>query len=90
MLNIIYTTSFKKDFKKVSKQGKNLPLIKEIISKLIRQIPLDKKHREHTLAGNYKDKKECHITPDWLLIYEIDGKNLILHRTGSHSELFKK
>lgn len=90
MLNIVYTTAFEQDFKKISKQGKNLILIKEIVGKLADQTPLDKKHRDHPLVGNYKDKRDCHITPDWLLVYEIKGKDLVLHRTGSHSDLFKK
>lgn len=90
MLKIVQTSSFKKDFKKILKQGKNLELIKEVIIKLSIPDILDKKYRDHFLSGNYKNKRECHITPDWLLIYEICEDELVLYRTGSHSELFNK
>lgn len=81
---------FKKDFKKVLKQGKNPELIKDIIFKLSEASVLDSKYRDHLLSGNYKNKRECHIQSDWLLIYEIHDQELVLYRTGSHSELFKK
>ena len=90
MLNIIYTSSFKKDYKRVKKQGKNLNIINNVLYNLAHQVALDKKYKDHLLIGNYKNKRECHLLPDWLLIYEIDNNNLVLHRTGSHSELFKK
>ncbi len=90
MLEIVQTSSFKKDFKKILKQGKDLELIKEVIIKLSVPDVLDKKYRDHLLSGNYKNKRECHITSDWLLIYEICDDELVLYRTGSHSELFNK
>lgn len=90
MLKLVYTSSFKKDYKKVKKQGKNLSIINNIIYNLCYQITLEKKHKDHQLIGNYKNKRECHLSPDWLLVYEIDVNNLVLHRTGSHSDLFKK
>jgi mRNA interferase YafQ len=90
MLTIVQTSSFKKDFKKILKQGKNLELIKEVIIKLSIPDVLDKKYRDHLLSGNYKNKREFHIAPDWLLIYEIQDDELVLYRTGSHSELFNK
>lgn len=89
MLKIVQTSSFKKDFKKILKQRKNLELIKEVIIKLSIPDVLEKKYRDHLLSGNYKNKRECHIAPDWLLIYEIQDE-LVLYRTGSHSELFNK
>ncbi len=91
MLKITYTTSFKKDFKRVSKQGKNLILIAQVIQKISNQVTLDKKYKDHLLIGNYKGKRELHLAPDWLLIYEINQEEneLIIYRTGSHSELFK-
>jgi mRNA interferase YafQ len=89
-MKIIYTRSFKKDFKKIAKQNKNLNLLGDIIKKISLKQPLDLKFRDHSLIANYKGARECHLTPDWLLIYEIDFSEdaLILHRTGSHSELF--
>ncbi len=90
MLTIIKTTSFKKDFKRMSKQHRNLEILKEIIFQLSRSNTLDLKYKDHPLSGNYKNKRECHINPDWLLIYEINNNELVLYRTGSHSDLFKK
>jgi mRNA interferase YafQ len=90
MLTIVHTTSFKKDFKKIKKQKKNLELMKDLLLKLSSAATLDSKYKDHLLSGNYKNKRECHITPDWLLIYEINDNELVLYRTGSHAELFKK
>lgn len=89
MLTITYTKSFKQDFKRLSKQHKNLELIGDIIKKISTKESLAPKHRDHPLIGNYKGKRECHITPDWLLVYETNQDELVLHRTGSHSELFR-
>lgn len=88
MLDVVYTSSFKKDYKRIKKQGKNLEIINSLIQKLMMNSPLEKKYKDHLLIGNFKNKRECHLNPDWLLIYEIDGNNLVLYRTGSHSELF--
>jgi mRNA interferase YafQ len=74
------------------KQGKNPELINEVIEKLQHQEPLAQKNRDHSLIGNYKGYRECHIMPDWLLIYRIMSNNSVelleLTRTGSHSDLF--
>ena len=88
---IKFTTQFKKDLKLAKKQGKNLNKMYAIIEKLANGESLDAKFRDHDLTGNYKGCRECHIEPDWLLIYEIvnDVLILMLHRLGSHSELFK-
>ncbi|MDE7267564.1 MAG: type II toxin-antitoxin system YafQ family toxin [Lachnospiraceae bacterium] len=90
MLKIKYHTSFKKDYKKVVKRGYNIKLMEDIIRKLANSEPLPEKHQDHNLSGNYSGCRECHITPDWLLIYEIDNGELILYltRTGTHSDLF--
>ena len=94
LLKLAPSTKFKKDLKRVTKQGKNRELIDVVIGKLQHQEPLPPKNCDHALVGDYKGYRECHITPDWLLIYRI-AKNqsielLELIRTGSHSELFKK
>lgn len=91
MLEIFYTNQFKKDFKKAKKQGKNLEKLKEVLVLLQEQQTLPPKYKDHALAGNYIGTRECHIEPDWLLIYKIDGDKLILTlaRIGSHSELFR-
>ena len=91
MLKIRYHTSFKKDYKRVVKRGYDTKLMEEIIQKLAKGEQLPEKNKDHPLSGNYSGCRECHITPDWLLIYEIDNGELILYltRTGTHSDLFK-
>lgn len=89
MLNVIFTNQFKKDYKLCQKRGYNMTLIKSIIQTLSIPESLHPKHREHILSGNYANKKECHIQPDWLLVYQTTDDELILHRTGTHSDLFK-
>lgn len=88
--DIQFTTQFKKDVKAAKKQGKDLEKLYGIIEKLANGEPLELKYRDHFLTGNYKGCRECHIDPDWLLIYEIidDVLVLMLNRTGSHSQLF--
>ena len=91
---IDFTSNFKKQYKKIKKQGKNLDKLYEIIERLANGEELDPKYKNHNLINNkkYKDCKECHIEPDWLLIYQIKDAELILllFGTGSHSELFRK
>lgn len=84
------TTKFQKDLKKIQKRGYNISLLTEVIKKLANGEALPEKNRDHNLGGDYIGCRECHITPDWLLIYEIDNGQLILYltRTGSHSDLF--
>lgn len=84
------TTKFQKDLKRVKKRGYDISLLTEIIKKLANGEQLPEKNKDHTLSGDFSECRECHITPDWLLIYEIEGENLILYltRTGTHSDLF--
>ncbi len=92
--NIIVTSQFKKSYKKIIKQGKDKNKLKNILIKLSNDIPLDNKYKNHKLFDNkkYNNCYECHIEPDWLLIYQINSNDLILLLidTGSHSNLFKK
>jgi len=88
-LNIIYTTQFKKDFKKIKKRQKNLSKLTVIIEKLLNKEKLEPKYKNHSLSGKFKNHRDCHIEPDWALIYRITKDQLILERTGSHSEIFK-
>lgn len=90
MLTIKYETSFRKDFKRIVKRGYDIRLLEEVIGILASGNLLPEKYKDHSLNGNYKDCRECHITPDWLLIYQINGNELILYltRTGTHSDLF--
>ncbi|OLR64172.1 type II toxin-antitoxin system YafQ family toxin [Peptoniphilus porci] len=88
---IKFTKRFKKDLKQAKKQGKDIEKLFDIIEKIARDETLDEKYRDHSLAGNYKGTRECHIEPDFILIYEKIDEVLVLSlvRTGSHSELFK-
>jgi len=90
MLVLKSTTQYRKDRKRLIKQGLTLSLLDEVIEKLVNEETLDPKYKDHALKGNYFGFRECHIQPDWLFIYAIDKGNLILTatRTGSHSELF--
>lgn len=92
MCSIQFTNQFKKDLKLAKKQGKNLDKLFEVINILANEEKLDTKFKDHDLSGSYKGTRECHIEPDWLLIYEIDNNALVLmlYRLGTHSELFKK
>lgn len=87
MLEVRATSRFKKDLKKRSGQ-KDLDKLGSIIDLLQAEKPLPEQNRDHGLTGKYRGHRECHISPDWLLIYKIHGRFLVLVRTGSHSELF--
>jgi len=89
MLELLTTRQFERDFIRQLKSGKDKKKFLEIINKLLNRQQLDNKHRLHKLKGDYKDCWECHIEPDWLLIYKKTDKAIIAERTGSHSELFK-
>ena len=88
MLQIERSNQFKKDVKKALKRGKNPELLKEIIDSLVNGRPLPPKNRDHKLSGDYVNYRECHIEPDWLLIYYATDRVLRLERTGSHADLF--
>lgn len=90
MLEIKTTTQFERDLKLLKKRGYNLKLLKNVIDALANGKKLEAKYKDHFLQGNYSYFKECHIKPDWLLIYRIDNNMLILTllRTGTHSDLF--
>ena len=90
MLNLQLSKQFKKDYKKVVRQGKDVDELWLVIEKLRKGEKLAAKYVDHPLAGNYKNHRECHISPDWLLIYKIDKGKVVLTavRTGSHSELY--
>ena len=88
MLQPIYTNSFAKDIKLAQKRGKNIDKLKKIIELLVNKEPIPQKYRDHNLVGNFIGRRECHIEPDWLLIYKIDKDEIIFERTGTHSDLF--
>jgi mRNA interferase YafQ len=89
MKAIFQTRQFKKDFKRIKKQDKDLSRLKEVISATANHEALEQRHRDHALSGNWSGSRDCHIEPDWILIYRVDGEHLFLERTGSHSDLFR-
>ena len=90
--DIVWTTKFKKDYKLAIKRHLNIDLLDEIIRTLARGEELPEKNKDHELTGDWVGHRECHILPDWLLIYRIDDDVLVLTlaRTGTHSDLFGK
>lgn len=90
MFEIFQSSKFKKDLKLAIKRGYRMELLGSVVDTLASGKPLDAKYQDHPLIGSYTGCRECHITPDWLLIYEIDGNQLYLYltRTGTHSDLF--
>ena len=88
MLDVRYSTRFKKDFKTCVKRGYKMALLQQAIDTLRIPSPLPTKNRGHNLSGNYSGYRECHIEPDWLLIYKQTDDELRLDRTGTHADLF--
>ena len=87
-MSIVWTGQFKKDYKRARKQNKDIDKLRSVIELLTQREPLPAKYRDHKLTGYSKEHRDCHIEPDWLLIYRFDGDDLILERTGSHSDMF--
>ncbi|MCR5390848.1 MAG: type II toxin-antitoxin system YafQ family toxin [Lachnospiraceae bacterium] len=92
MYQVKFTTTFKKSYKLMKKRGLDISLLDDVIDKLRQGIPLEEKYKDHGLSGNFDGFRECHIKPDWLLVYliEDDILTLTLVDTGSHSDIFKK
>ncbi len=88
MLSLRTTRQFKKDLKKAVRQGRDIDELETVITRLQSGQGLDRSYRDHALIGNWRDHRECHIAPDWLLIYKITNDDLRLTRLGSHSELY--
>ena len=85
------TTKFQKDLKLIQRRGYDISLLTDVIKIIASGEPLPEQYNDHPLQGNYKGCRECHITPDWLLVYSIDKETVILYltRTGTHSDLFR-
>jgi len=84
------TTQFSRDVKRMRRRGKDLGELREIVKLLAAGMPLDPKHRDHALIEHWQPARDCHVEPDWILIYTADEEALRLERTGTHSDLFKK
>ncbi len=90
MKHVSQTKQFSKDIKRMLKRGKDLGKLKYLVIQLANGQALDAKHRDHPLIGEWRGSRDCHIEPDWLLVYTADVATLRLERTGTHSDLFKK
>ena len=90
MLTIKYQSAFKKDYKRIKKRGYDTRLLEKVVGLLAEGQTLPPEYRDHALTGDYSSCRECHIAPDWLLVYEVVEQDLILYlmRTGTHSDLF--
>ena len=84
-----YSKRFERDLKRSQRRGKDLEKIKAVLRHLIEGKRLDDRYFDHPLVGNYVGRRECHIEPDWLLIYKLDGGDIIFERTGTHADLFR-
>lgn len=92
MYQLVYAKQFRKDIKRIQKSGnKDIEKLKAVIGHLIDGKQLELSYRDHNLRGNFKDRRECHIEPDWLLVYKIckKEKTIIFERTGSHADIFE-
>jgi mRNA interferase YafQ len=83
-----YTTQFERDLRLAERRSKDIEKLKTILKALIHEEPLPERQRDHPLVGNYKGRRECHIEPDWLLIYKLVNDEIIFERTGTHRDLF--
>lgn len=92
MLKLVTTATFRKDYKRIKKRGYDISLLETVLEQLLSEKKLEEKYLDHALIGNYFGFRECHILPDWLLIYALNNSELILtaSRTGTHSDLFDK
>ncbi|MCD7748794.1 MAG: type II toxin-antitoxin system YafQ family toxin [Oscillospiraceae bacterium] len=90
MYKVVPSSRFRKDYRLAVKRGYNMKLLEEVVDILAAGEPLDARYRDHMLSGKYDSVRECHITPDWLLVYDINETelNLLLLRTGTHSDIF--
>ncbi len=88
-LTPVFTTAFKKDFKRLEKRGVDPEKLRRVITLLLAGMPLEDQYRDHPLRGKFSGARDCHIEPDWVLIYTVIENELRLIRTGSHADLFK-
>jgi mRNA interferase YafQ len=84
-----YTTQFERDLRLLQRRGKDVEKLKQVLTVLINEEPLAERYRDHPLKGNYRSRRECHVEPNWLLIYKLNGNEIIFERTGTHSDLFE-
>jgi len=83
------TNQFKRDVKRMEKRHKDMHKLVDVMTTLIEERPLTERQRDHLLIGNYQGRRECHVEPDWLLIYQLVEDTIIFERTGAHADLFE-
>ena len=88
MREIVRSTQFKRDVRLAEKRGKDMAKLRDLILLLAEGAPLSSSYKDHPLAGDWKHYRDCHIEPDWLLLYRVEGNDLYLVRTGTHADLF--
>jgi mRNA interferase YafQ len=88
-MKITRTSRFKKDYKRMVKRGNEIEKLDIVIIKIASEKKLELKYKDHPLIGNFKNRRECHIEPNWLLIYKLNNDEVVFERTGSHSDLFE-
>ena len=84
-----YTRQFERDLRLLQRRGKDIEKLKQVLKALINEELLAERYRDHPLKGNYRNRRECHVEPDWLLIYKLNNEEIIFDRTGAHSDLFE-
>jgi len=84
-----YTTQFERDLRLQQRRGRDIAKLKQVLTALISEEPLAERYRDHPLKGTFRDRRECHVEPDWLLICKLDDDQIIFERTGTHSDLFE-
>jgi mRNA interferase YafQ len=89
MKQVSQTTQFARDIKRMRKRGRDLAKLQAVVRQLAEGRPLDPKHRDHPLVGGWRPSHDCHVEPDWILIYTSTDQTLRLERTGTHSDLFR-
>lgn len=89
MLTLRTTGAFDREARRAKRRGKDMDKLAAVVERLLREKPLDPRYRDHKLKGEWIGRRECHIEPDWLLIYQVSGSELILERTGTHADLFE-
>lgn len=89
MLEPLYTNQFKRDLRLMVKRGKQAEKFKDVAEQLIEQKVLEQRYRNHRLSGEYQGRWECHLEPDWLLVYKLSETSIVFERTGTHADLFE-
>ena len=89
MLAVRQATAFRRDVRRLARRGADLARLESIVALLAAEEPLEARHHDHSLSGDWKGFRDCHVEPDWVLIYKVEGNELQLARTGSHADLFE-